>query len=507
MTVLALAPALKGAAALLAALAAAAVLLAPGAGRRTGAMVAAVVLSVVALATVAGDQLADQVSGRLPLAAAGAVVALAALAAAGWAFRRWPGAFLVLAVAALPFRIPFTVGGESASLLLPLYAVVAGGLVARLLDRGRTLPDAAVEHDRRVVWTLRLLALSVALYAAQSLYSSDVEPAVKDVCFFYVPFAVLLRLLVDRPWNRELVLAAMRVTVGLALLFAVVAIFQWFTRTSLLANEKVLFANELKPYFRVSSLFFDPNIYGRYLALAMLLVTAALLWTRRRATQWLCGGTLLVLWAGLVPSLSESSFAALTLGLAVLAALRWRTGPVVAASAVAVLAGVAIVILAPSAVGVERGINQVTSGRADLLEGGLRMARDRPVLGFGSGSFAERFRAREGLLSPRSPAESHTIPVTVAAEQGIVGLLVYAGLLWATLSLVLRDVRRRAARAAVGAAFAAVVLHTLVYAAFLEDPLTWALLAAAIALRRAGVTAEPVEPLALPSRRRPGVAA
>jgi hypothetical protein len=38
------------------------------------------------------------------------------------------------------------------------------------------------------------------------------------------------------------------------------------------------------------------------------------------------------------------------------------------------------------------------------------------------------------------------------------------------------------AAAAVAAAFCALVLHTLVYAAFLEDPLSWALLALAGAL-------------------------
>jgi hypothetical protein len=36
-------------------------------------------------------------------------------------------------------------------------------------------------------------------------------------------------------------------------------------------------------------------------------------------------------------------------------------------------------------------------------------------------------------------------------------------------------------RAAIAAAFAALVLHTFGYAAFLEDPLTWALLAMGIA--------------------------
>ncbi len=48
------------------------------------------------------------------------------------------------------------------------------------------------------------------------------------------------------------------------------------------------------------------------------------------------------------------------------------------------------------------------------------------MVGLGSGGFADEFTARyyegEGFA-----AESHTEPVTVAAEQGIVGLLAYAG--------------------------------------------------------------------------------
>ena len=38
------------------------------------------------------------------------------------------------------------------------------------------------------------------------------------------------------------------------------------------------------------------------------------------------------------------------------------------------------------------------------------------------------------------------------------------------------------ARVAVAAAFTAVFVHTLVYAAFLEDPLVWVLLGAAVSL-------------------------
>jgi len=117
------------------------------------------------------------------------------------------------------------------------------------------------------------------------------------------------------------------------------------------------------------------------------------------------------------------------------------------------------------------------------------MARDRPIAGFGSASFAERYRVREHLLSARSPAESHTIPVTVAAEQGVIGLAGYLVLIATALALVLRGVHHRVGRAAIAAAFCALVLHTLVYAAFLEDPLTWALLAMAGALAAGAPTA------------------
>ena len=39
--------------------------------------------------------------------------------------------------------------------------------------------------------------------------------------------------------------------------------------------------------------------------------------------------------------------------------------------------------------------NEATSGRFRLVSGGLEMFAERPLWGYGSGSFAERFRARE----------------------------------------------------------------------------------------------------------------
>ena len=131
------------------------------------------------------------------------------------------------------------------------------------------------------------------------------------------------------------------------------------------------------------------------------------------------------------------------------------------------------------------------------------MARDRPLWGFGSGAFAERYRAREGVRSERVAAVSHTIPLTVAAEQGVIGLLAYLALMIAAFRLVFGGVRaacaaprsgdRGVAAAAVAAAFSALVLHTFVYAAFLEDPLSWALLALAGALAARAAAASRAE--------------
>ena len=176
----------------------------------------------------------------------------------------------------------------------------------------------------------------VVLYAVQALYSTDVEHAVKTLGFFYVPFAVRLRLLIEVRWSRRLVLQALAVTVGLALLFAAVGFAEWATGRLLISNEKVLAANDLKPYFRVNSLFFDPNVYGRFLALVMVVLAGVLLWAPARRDVTRVAVALALLWAALVLTLSESSFAALLVGLAVLAALRWRPWPVVAVCAAAV---------------------------------------------------------------------------------------------------------------------------------------------------------------------------
>jgi len=512
---LALAAPIQGTALLAAAAATSYALVTRDRRARAAAMLAAPALAVVAIGTLATRVHLPSISAKI--IGAGVVGGIAVLALT-WLVLRRPTWLTLLAIAALPFRVPVSIGDTAANLLLPLYGVIAAGILAyawRWLRGDEEGEDP--EREPLLRWLQIAFATVLVLYALQSLYSDDNEQALKNFCLFYVPFAMLFVLLLDATWSPRLLRSSLIVTVALALVFAAIGCIEFATGHLLITNEKVVSANDLLPYFRVNSLFFDPNIYGRYLALTMVLLAAVLLWTRRRREAALIAAALALLWAGLVFSLSQSSFGALLLGLAVLAALRWKPWPIIAGLAAVAAIGIALVFLAPGLLNIdtERGNwwNRATTGRTDLIAGGLRMVRDRPILGYGSGAYAEVYRAREHVSSEKVAAASHTIPLTVTAEQGIPGLLAYLALIAVSLALLFRGLRARlgasswpgvepVALAAIAAAYAALLLHTLVYAAYLEDPLTWALLAIAAGLRVRGS-----DPLTSPSEPPPRVEA
>jgi O-antigen ligase len=452
---------------------------------------------------------------RLPSAgtlAIAVVLALVVIAALMWVMRRYPDAFPLLAVFALPFRLPISTGGRTVNLLIPLYLVVAAGtleyLLPRLLGRGRTgaregvRPEPAAptrlafwSSPRGVEW---LLFAAVGLYVLQTLYSGDRTKAAENIAFFYVPFALLFLILRDVRWTRQLLLRCLAVAVALAVLFAGVGFVEYY-RKSLFLNPKVVAANQYDNYFRVNSVFFDPSIYGRFLALVMVALAAAVLargsstYDRlRRRDVLIGGGVLLWLLAGLVTSFSQSSIAALVLGLWVLGAWYWSVRAAVSVALGAlVLAGV-VVALAPAGwhlglKGSSGGANNATSGRASLVSGGLELFAQRPLEGYGAGSFETEYkRAHAAAGAENAVSASHTIPVTVAAEQGIIGLALYVALLLSAFVVLFRGAGRSPPRIAIAACFAALVLHTWTYADFLEDPSTWLLLAIGLSLARAG---------------------
>ena len=185
--------------------------------------------------------------------AAGLLGALVVIGALSLLMRRRPEALPLLAIVALPFRLPISTDGRTVNLLIPLYLVVAAGTVTFLLPRwlGRDVEgsrDADRCDDRRrrqrmqeladvsptkptswlspigVEW---LLLGAVVLYALQGVYSSDHAKAAENIAFFYIPFGLLFMLLRDVRWTRELLLRCLGVAVALAVVFAGVGFVEY----------------------------------------------------------------------------------------------------------------------------------------------------------------------------------------------------------------------------------------------------------------------------------------
>jgi O-antigen ligase len=448
-------------------------------------------------------------AGALVAGALAAAVAIGVLAAI---MRRHATALPLLCVLVLPFRVPISADGRTVNLLVPLYLVIAAGTLERLLRALRGNDSAAQQPEearpsltRAGSWLsprgLELvLFAAVVLYALQAIYSSDRTKAAENIAFFYVPFALLFVLLRDVRWTRELLARCVGVVVTLAVVFAGVGFVEYY-RKSLFLNPKVVAADQYANYFRVNSVFFDPSIYGRFLALVMILVMTVVLagggaprppgTDVRRRRQTLAGAAVLAwLLAGLVTSFSQSSIAALLLGLAVLGGWCWGVRPALYISAGVLALAIAFVLLAPTSLhfglkGSGGSAANATSGRTTLISGGLELFAKRPLQGYGSGSFETDYKRHSHADAESATSASHTIPITVAAEQGVLGLAMYAALLVVAFTVLFRAAGRSPPRIAIAACFAALVLHTWTYADFLEDPVTWTLLAVGVALARA----------------------
>ncbi len=428
---------------------------------------------------------------------AGLVIGAAALAALAALFTRRPLAVPLLAFALLPFRVPVDVGNGSVNLLIPLYLVVGGAAIAAALAawRGEAVDDAGAADARprprligvAVEWLPRLLAAFIVIYALQSAYSPVFSQALEDASFFLIPFAVLYSLLSRTRWTRPLLLALLGIAVGEALVFAAVAIVQSQTH-DLFWNQQVIDANALHTYFRVNSLFWDPNILGRYLVLAILALTAAMLWVRSArlavAAALGCG----VLIVALTLTYSQSSLLALLAGLVALAALRWDPRWALGAAGIAFALAVLLFFVAGSGLrpGNSGSFNTETSGRSGLVKGGAEIAADRPLWGYGSGSFQHEYLSRFKAPSEGTAGTvSHTEAITVASEQGFPVLVVWIALVAVGLGTALAAGGwTPAVRGALVACLVALVVHSFAYAGLLIDPVTWALLGAGAALAR-----------------------
>jgi O-antigen ligase len=420
--------------------------------------------------------LPDLSTARLVAGAASGLVAAFVLALA---LDRWPYLLAFATLACIPLRIPVDIGSDTVNLLLPLYAVIGGLALA--------IAWSLVKGDTRVR-ELGPVALPLAAFVGWTglslLWTNDVRRGAIFLAAFVLPFGLAAVGFARLPWRGRWLTWLWGGLVATALLYAAVGGYQWLTR-DVFWNPSVKVFNAYAPFFRVNSVFWDPSVYGRYLTVAVLASLAGILLGGVRG--WRVASLYAVVvatWLGLLISFSQSSFVALAAGIVVAASVVWGRRAMVALVALG-LVTCAVLFAVPQLrddlVGKSRsGVNRVTAGRANLVGQGIHIALDHPVIGVGAGGFSREYAHRRGITGkdPKRVA-SHTTPVTVAAEEGIVGLALLAWLVAAALLATLRGLGNgftSRVALATGVVLLAIAVHSLFYADFFEDPMTWALL-------------------------------
>ena len=415
--------------------------------------------------------------GHHRVLAAAVVFGAIAAGVGGWIFLRLPWLLALATLACVPARIPVHVGATQANLLLPLYGVVAAAAIALAWDLFGDAPRT--RELGKLSWPL---ALFVAWQGVSIFWSKDVRQGAIELLFFVLPFGLLAVALARLVWSRAWVLTLYVQLAVMALVFAVIGIVQYETR-NIFWNPKVRVDNAYAPsgwFYRVNSVFYDPSIYGRFLVVAIL-ASLVIVLRRRGDPLWAiaAGLTIVITWTGLLASFSQSSFAALMAATFVAAIVVWRKRSLLLIGA-AVLVLVVGVLASPT-IRHKASLSHVTSGRSTLVTTGLKVALHHPVLGVGVGGF-KRAYAKLAHLKGKDPkaAASHTTPITVAAEGGLPGLLLFLWLVVSVLMLAFRRLGRSFdgnARLAFGLALVAILVHSLFYNALFEDPTFWGLLA------------------------------
>jgi O-antigen ligase len=462
-----------------------------------------------------GD-LRDLLNGRWALLGGGLVSLLVVVAGLSYVAWRWPRWALPAMVAVMPIRIPVPLDDRSAYLLLPLYLTGLAVLIAEVVvgDRQRApravAPPGAAGSLFRTRDPLRVaLAVFIALAGLSVFWAGLgwgpdvigagweqdlVAAALVELLAFYLPFSLVLavtyRYVADGAALRRLLFTLL----GSATVMAVIGVIQYPSRLLIFNRARLLADFHEGKGFRVNSLFWDPNMFSRFMIIALILsvvlMVAAPAWRRRLI------GVAFLLAAANVLTLSRSGWLALAVGLVVFgfAWLGRRRGTYVAGAAVLVLVAVGGLLLATRGVSVTRaklakpwGVNHLVGGRLYLGEAALKMTADNPIGGVGLGDFSLAYPEYRNRHAYKNLTESHTTPLTVLAELGIPGLLVY---LWVLAAAFWRAFRRRSPltrsaqstadarrlyllRCGFGAVLAALVTHSLLYNAFFEDPYLW----------------------------------
>lgn len=196
---------------------------------------------------------------------------------------------------------------------------------------------------------------------------------------------------------------------------------------------------------RAAGPFGEPNFFA--LSLVVLMPLALLLVSRGGRERWLGFASALALFAGVLAAGSRAALLTLVVAIVASAIVYGPRARRATLAVVVAMVPLVAVFATQAASSTERQIE----GRATENLVAVEMFADRPVAGVGPGQYTELYRdyARDIGNDPRSLRFAHSLPLEVAAEQGLFGIVGWL----AVIAFVVRFVvSRRLWREPLGAA-------------------------------------------------------
>ncbi len=464
----------------------------------------------------------------LPLAAI--AVGVPVLFGLALLFRSRPLVLVWALVLTMPLRVPIPAGDQTAFLLVPLYLVVLAGFLSIVEPREDTADSASpaksspgglgslLEPGAGALWRqdrLRLpLAGLVAIAGLSLLWTAGPVAGVIRFLCFWVAFSLAYHVVTVRLADERARRHAAMVLLGSGAVLAAIGIVQRLTGV-VFYNLKVSEGFFEATSMRVNSLFWDPNMFGRFLVVVIIFAIVELIARRSRLMIALATTSLLLSLPVLALTFSRSGWIALAAAV-ILLAWRFLGAGKAAAVAVALLLVVVVVFTVidapqfniPKYARARYYWEKFFGGRLGLIQGGVAMFAAHPIGGVGLGGFPSAFPRYRPPDYKWKVVESHNSRVTTAAELGLIGMTLFVWLiamycgvakhLWrerpgggppgapanaeppnSRTDLEPSDSRADIATLGVAAvvATAAIFVHSFFYGAFFEDPFTWFMLA------------------------------
>lgn len=377
-----------------------------------------------------------------------------------------------------------------------------------------------------------LVLLACYVLASLASWATTRSPgstsSVLDVVLYPVVALLLTNVVVDeddhrRAWNTLLVSALLISSLGLAL---------FFTHTSIWTPNRLVSA-------RLNITFGDPNITARFLTLGACV--AILMFAAKKSPAWLCFATAIACAIVLPMTLSRSGLGLfiLTGALAVaLAADRRRAATLTAMAFAAFVLSIAInpVTLQRTEDATATAVSAITGkpatlghvspdahaqyaasdNRVYLVRAGMAMFKDHPLSGVGYGGYQHALTTTYHSFLPSNlgmanlDTLSHASLVTVMAEQGMLGTLLFLGFLLALAVEAWRTRRHASGGWTLWSTIPAtlmipIFLYSQIEGRFIGEPYFWLslglLYSAVMALRGRTATVWSAEPEPLASRR------